>query len=338
MQTPPSKDPATPSRDPATEVNHDFITPLGYYDDADQMLLENATWPEWGTGFEGSASRTMESYDLLEAGTWVSVTTPVVCVGCLGDEERRLKYEWGTGLGIPSDIKPQRPHRVEPGTTGELRVMRHTVQRRHWSGRTYTNLPPRFQCYSCATARQRIRTIEDANRRAWDRHERECANAAAKRARDDKQASASKRLKSLDSDNGSDATLINKLKNDALKRLCAVNELPVSGTKQVLVDRLIGVRVHGRPAAPCQRCNRNGFKPGKFELEYGPGSSTAPAEPIAVACKSNLKTRPCFTTTKITSATKATVLAGKLCDSAEGDLAKVGIELSESVACDSNVL
>ena len=38
------------SRDPATEVNHDFITPLGYYDDADQMLLENATWPEWGTG------------------------------------------------------------------------------------------------------------------------------------------------------------------------------------------------------------------------------------------------------------------------------------------------
>ena len=109
--------------------------------------------------------------------------------------------------------------------------------------------------------------------------------------------------------------------------MCAVNELPVSGTKQVLVDRLIGVRVHGRPAAPCQRCNQNGRKPGKFELEYGPGSSTAPAEPIAVACKSNLKTRPCFTTTKITSATKATVLAGKLCDSAEGDLAKVGIEL-----------
>ena len=320
---------------PVKEINNDFISPLGYYDDSDQILMENVAWDEWGTGYEGAPSAKKERYDLLEAGAWVTVTTPVVCVGCLGQEDRRGKdFDWIS----PHNLHPQRPHLVEPGSTGELRVMRHTVQRSDWRGGTYTNFPPRFQCDSCATARQRLRTIEDRNRAAEDAHERECARNEAKRAREDKQASASKRLKSLDSDNGSDATLINKLKNDALKRLCAVNELPVSGTKQVLVDRLIGVRVHGRPAAPCQRCNQNGRKPGKFELEYGPGSSTAPAEPIAVACKSNLKTRPCFTTTKITSATKATVLAGKLCDSAEGDLAKVGIELSESVACDSNVL
>ena len=104
----PVQGPATPSGDPATEVNHDFITPLGYYDDADQMLLEQPL--DWKVPARFEAK--LESYDLLEAGTWVSVTTPVVCVGCLGDEERRLKYEWGTGLGIPSDIKPQRPHRV----------------------------------------------------------------------------------------------------------------------------------------------------------------------------------------------------------------------------------
>ena len=46
-----------PARDPATEVNHDFITPLGYYDDADQMLLENATWPEWGTASRAQAGK-----------------------------------------------------------------------------------------------------------------------------------------------------------------------------------------------------------------------------------------------------------------------------------------
>ena len=82
------------------------------------------------------------------------------------------------------------------------------------------------------------------------------------------------RLKSLDSDTGSDATLVNKRKNDALKRLCAVNELPVSGTKQVLVDRLIGVRVHGRPAAPCQRCNQT--RKGSSRLFYGRVGSSVP--------------------------------------------------------------
>ena len=151
-----------------------------------------------------------------------------------------------------------------------------------------------------------------------------------KRKRAEKQEAAEKRLKAMAGPEQDAYQKLNKLKKPQLEQLCAANKCPKSGSKAILVNRLLGFHTHGRKSG-CPRCaesmRRNAsFRAkdnSKLELEFVDG------QPVAIKCTHQKGVgAKCGYRAELTPATKATILdipPRQLADP-DGYLAGVGLQ------------
>lgn len=284
-----------------------------------------------------------ESWRLHPSSRWEQRTENFTCVGKLARSEFSR---------TSCDVKP---HRVEASADSPARALCHTISEHGWSlhdalggrGPSPPDVMHRFQCELCgeASLRDQAKNAElEAELRAQDlQREQEWKKTnevQQKRKRLEKEEAQKRRLALLSSPphvtttttcrsaqapaGGSgtqadeDVRRFNLLKIAELKRVCAVNQLLVSGSKPQLVERLLGCKMHGRLGSRCPRCGNS-----KLELLYAPDSHE---EPHAVQCKHMKgRGRPCSFRREFTTATKASVLRGWLVDSADGDLHRVGM-------------
>merc|ERR1712023_170908 len=97
------------------------------------------------------------------------------------------------------------------------------------------------------------------------------AEQRKKRKRAAKEQEQSRRLAFLSSDTSQTSEmaeasqLVKRLKVPELKRVCAANQLLVSGSKGALEERILGCKKHGRLGSSCPLCGYS-----KLELQYAP--------------------------------------------------------------------
>eukprot|EP01045_Picozoa_sp_COSAG04_P035602 COSAG04_NODE_8292_length_995_cov_1.272321_2_plen_236_part_00 len=125
---------------------------------------------------------------------------------------------------------------------------------------------------------------------------------------------------------------LNKLKQPQLKGLCAANKCPKSGSKAILVNRLLGFHTHGRKSG-CPRCAHSMLRNARFgakdnsklELEFVDG------QPVAIKCTHQKGVgAKCGYRAELTPATKATILDIPPAQLADPDGYLVGVGLQDT--------
>ena len=311
------------SRDPTdTLLTYDIICPVvGYIRDHDDLSAALGEEPPC------DYYAYQQDWQLHPNSSWTQKQEAFLCVG----KRRRTEFS-----RTSSDV---RPHVVEASVDIPVRAMRYLISEEGWSlhdalggrGPSPPRVMKRFHCEQCAEAVRRDQEKDerlDREMREEDVRQQQLwtqeAQRRQKRKRAEKEQEQSRRLAFLSSDSSQTndmaeaAQLVKRLKVAELKRVCAANQLLVSGSKGALEERILGCKKHGRLGSSCPLCAHS-----KLELRYAPNS---PAEPHAIQCR-HMKGmgRPCPFQRTFTPATKATVLAGQLVDSAEGDLRRVGL-------------